>query len=167
MGMFLYVSYVFRINVVFKYENIFAGVKFVGDPIFYAGILFLFGLVLFYMFMDTEKYVNGYGILHVTRNRKRYMIVGKIVFNHIKGLVQIIFSLIVIYFLEAKVLHMKETESDIRQFIYYIIKSIFSTGANISKEKDKNKDAVMSGLMLGTIVSIFIFTIIIFSYFVI
>ena len=25
------------------------------------------------------------------------------------------------------------------QFIYYIIKSIFSTGANISKEKDKNK----------------------------
>ena len=46
------------------------------------------------------------------------------------------------------------------QFIYYIIKSIFSTGANISKEKDKNKDAVMSGLMLGTIVSIIIFTII-------
>lgn len=44
------------------------------------------------------------------------------------------------------------------QFIYYIIKSIFSTGANISKEKDKNKDAVMSGLMLGTIVSIIIFT---------
>lgn len=49
------------------------------------------------------------------------------------------------------------------QFIYYIIKSIFSTGANISKEKDKNKDAVMSGLMLGTIVSIFIFTIIILN----
>lgn len=44
------------------------------------------------------------------------------------------------------------------QFIYYIIKSIFSTGANISKEKDKNEDAVMSGLMLGTIVSIIIFT---------
>lgn len=49
------------------------------------------------------------------------------------------------------------------QFIYYIIKSIFSTGANISKEKDKNKNAVMSGLMLGTIVSIFIFTIIILN----
>lgn len=49
------------------------------------------------------------------------------------------------------------------QFIYYIIKSIFSTGANISKEKDKNKDAVMSGLMLGTIVSIIIFTIIILN----
>ena len=42
------------------------------------------------------------------------------------------------------------------QFIYYIIKSIFSTGANISKEKDKNKDAVMSGLMLGTIFTIII-----------
>lgn len=49
------------------------------------------------------------------------------------------------------------------QFIYYIIKSIFSTGANISKEKDKNKDAVMSGLILGTIVSIIIFTIIILN----
>lgn len=49
------------------------------------------------------------------------------------------------------------------QFIYYIIKSIFSTGANISKEKDKNKDAVMSGLMLGTIVSIIIFTVILLN----
>lgn len=49
------------------------------------------------------------------------------------------------------------------QFICYIIKSIFSTGANISKEKDKNKDAVMSGLILGTIVSIITFTIILFN----
>ena len=49
------------------------------------------------------------------------------------------------------------------QFIYYIIKSIFSTGANISKEKDKNENAVMSGLVLGTIVSIIIFTIILFN----
>mgnify|MGYP004729415945 FL=1 len=49
------------------------------------------------------------------------------------------------------------------QFIYYIIKSIFSTGANISKEKDKNENAVMSGLILGTIVSIIIFTIILFN----
>lgn len=49
------------------------------------------------------------------------------------------------------------------QFIYYIIKSIFSTGANISKEKDKNKDAVMSGLILGTIVSIVIFAVILLN----
>ncbi len=49
------------------------------------------------------------------------------------------------------------------QFIYYIIKSIFSTGANISKEKDKNENAVMSGLVLGTIVSIIIFTIILLN----
>ena len=45
MGMFLYVSYVFRINVVFKYENIFAGVKFVGDPIFM--LEYCFCLVLY------------------------------------------------------------------------------------------------------------------------
>ena len=43
------------------------------------------------------------------------------------------------------------------QFIYYIIRSVFSTGANISKEKDKNKDAVMSGLVIGSIVSLITF----------
>ena len=49
------------------------------------------------------------------------------------------------------------------QFIYYIIKSIFSTGANINKEKDKNEDAVMSGLILGTIISIIIFIVILLN----
>lgn len=49
------------------------------------------------------------------------------------------------------------------QFIYYILKSIFSTGANISKEKDKNDNAVMSGLVIGSIVSIIIFTIILLN----
>ncbi len=49
------------------------------------------------------------------------------------------------------------------QFIYYILKSIFSTGANISKEKDKNNDSVMSGLLLGSIVSTIFFCIILFN----
>lgn len=49
------------------------------------------------------------------------------------------------------------------QFIYYILKSVFSTGANISKEKDKNDNAVMSGLLLGSIVSTVIFAIVIFN----
>ena len=43
------------------------------------------------------------------------------------------------------------------QFIYYIIRSVFSTGANISKEKDKNEDAVMSGLVIGSIISLITF----------
>lgn len=43
------------------------------------------------------------------------------------------------------------------QFIYYILKSIFSTGANICKEKDNNSDAVMSGLVLGILVALGIF----------
>ena len=46
------------------------------------------------------------------------------------------------------------------QFIYYIFRSIFSTGANISKEKDKNKDAVMSGLVVGSIISLITFLVI-------
>ena len=44
------------------------------------------------------------------------------------------------------------------QFIYCILKSVFSTGANISKEKDNNKNAVMSGMIIGTIFSIIIFS---------
>ena len=49
------------------------------------------------------------------------------------------------------------------QYIYYIIRSIFSTGASISKEKDNNEDAVMSGLVVGTFIAIIIFTIILFN----
>ena len=49
------------------------------------------------------------------------------------------------------------------QFIYYILKSVFSTGANISKEKDKNENAVMSGVFIGSIVSTLVFAIIIFN----
>ncbi len=43
------------------------------------------------------------------------------------------------------------------QFIWCILKSIFSTGANISKYKDQNENAVMSAIFLGTIISIIIF----------
>lgn len=49
------------------------------------------------------------------------------------------------------------------QFVYYILKSIFSTGANISKEKDKNNDAVMSGILMGSIISTIIFSIILLN----
>ena len=49
------------------------------------------------------------------------------------------------------------------QFIYYIIRSVFSTGANISKEKDKNKDAVMSGLVIGSIISLITFLLILLN----
>ena len=49
------------------------------------------------------------------------------------------------------------------QFISYIIKSVFSTGANISKEKDKDENAVMTGLLLGTVISFFIFALILFN----
>lgn len=49
------------------------------------------------------------------------------------------------------------------QFIYYILKSVFSTGANINKEKDSNKNAVMSGMIIGTIVSIIVFSVILIN----
>lgn len=43
------------------------------------------------------------------------------------------------------------------QFIMLSLKSIFGTGANISKYKDKNKNAVDSGIMAGAIVGAIIF----------
>ncbi len=49
------------------------------------------------------------------------------------------------------------------QFIYYIIKSVFSTGANINKEKDNNDDAVMSGFIIGSVFSTIIFSIVILN----
>ncbi len=49
------------------------------------------------------------------------------------------------------------------QFIWYILKSIFSTGANINKEKDKNDNAVMSGIVLGSIIAFIIFGFFVFN----
>ena len=49
------------------------------------------------------------------------------------------------------------------QFIWLLLKSMFGTGANISKEKDKNENAVLSGMSLGIIVGSFIFGIILIN----
>lgn len=43
------------------------------------------------------------------------------------------------------------------QFIWLMMKSIFGTGANISKEKDKNENAVLSGMTLGIIIGFIVF----------
>lgn len=43
------------------------------------------------------------------------------------------------------------------QFIYALMKSIFATGANISKEKDKNNNAVLSGMTVGIVLGLFVF----------
>lgn len=43
------------------------------------------------------------------------------------------------------------------QFIWALMKSIFATGANISKEKDKNENVVLSGMTLGIIVGFVVF----------
>ena len=43
------------------------------------------------------------------------------------------------------------------QFVWTLLKAIFGTGANISKEKDKNSNAVLSGMTLGIILGLIIF----------
>ena len=43
------------------------------------------------------------------------------------------------------------------QFIYAVIKSLFGTGANISKEKNHNLNDTLSGMTLGIIFGFFVF----------
>lgn len=43
------------------------------------------------------------------------------------------------------------------QFIWALMRSIFGVGANISKEKDKDKNVVMSGIVLGIIIGFIVF----------
>lgn len=43
------------------------------------------------------------------------------------------------------------------QFVWLLLKSIFGTGANICKEKEKNENAVGSGMTLGSIIGLGIF----------
>lgn len=43
------------------------------------------------------------------------------------------------------------------QFIWALMKSIFATGANISKEKDKNNNAVLSGMTIGIVIGFIVF----------
>ncbi len=43
------------------------------------------------------------------------------------------------------------------QYCYHIIRSPFSTGANISKIRNRNKHAVMSGMFIGIILTLLVF----------
>ena len=43
------------------------------------------------------------------------------------------------------------------QFISSLLSNVFSVGANISRIKDKNENAVMSGLLAGSILGFFVF----------
>ena len=43
------------------------------------------------------------------------------------------------------------------QFIWLLLKSIFGTGANISKQIDKDENAVLSGMTSGTIIGFIVF----------
>lgn len=49
------------------------------------------------------------------------------------------------------------------QFVWAMLKAVFGTGANISKEKDKNENAVLSGMTLGILVGIIVFGVVLFN----
>lgn len=49
------------------------------------------------------------------------------------------------------------------QYFCYIIRSPFSTGANISRVRDRNKDSVMSGIVLGIITTVVVFSLVLLN----
>lgn len=49
------------------------------------------------------------------------------------------------------------------QFVGWLLSVIFATGANIHKEKDKNDNAVMSGLVIASIIGFIVFSFIVMN----
>ena len=94
---FFYVYYVIRNYNPFSYSNIFCGVKFNGHVFFYAATIYLFGIVVFCSFGNTQKYINGYGILELVRNKKRETVIGKIVKVQMLNLLKITVSILAMY----------------------------------------------------------------------
>lgn len=70
----------------FRYGSLFSGAGYGGYVLFYAVTLFLFGIVLFSGFGDTEKYMNGYGILEITRSRRRITVIRKIIWGQMTSM---------------------------------------------------------------------------------
>ncbi|MDO5409469.1 MAG: DUF2705 family protein [Lachnospiraceae bacterium] len=101
VGTLFYIYYVIRNYIPFSYENVFAGVDYNGQTLFYASTLYLFGIIIFYGFGNTEKYIEGYGILELIRSVKRGLVIRKIIIDQIKNIFQIITFIIVIFLLFA------------------------------------------------------------------
>ena len=87
----------------------------------------------------------------------------KISFDTLLGSVFPILSWIVLSFILDKNLINVFSLTYPLQFVGWMLGSIFATGANINKEKDKNNDAVMSGIIIASIIGFFVFGFIILN----
>lgn len=76
IGIFFYVSYVFRINEEYCYENVFAGVKFMGMTILCRNLAVIRSCAFLFVY-GHGKIHKRVGVLYVTRHRKRSRDCGK------------------------------------------------------------------------------------------
>lgn len=74
-AMIFYIYNVFTKNNSFNFRSLLNGVPYNGYIIFYAMVIFLFGIIIFTSFGDVEKYITGYGILEIIRAKKRSTVV--------------------------------------------------------------------------------------------
>lgn len=112
-AMMFYVFYVLTCYKPFEYRNLFAGVEYNGYILFYAATLFLFGIVVFYGFGDVEKYVTGYGILELTRTKKRSSVIKKTVISEVIKSVEISIVIMTIYTIGLIIIEKNPLKSDI------------------------------------------------------
>lgn len=119
-GALFYVFYIIKNYMPFRYNNVFAGVDYNGHILFYAAAMYLFGIVILYSFGNTENYINGYGILELTRNTKRRSSIRKIIISQIKNMFQIVVSVMAMFIICALIIGKRETQLNIVEFIFEI-----------------------------------------------
>ena len=112
---FIYAVYIMNLfkglEVPMNITSILSGVSFSGYEMYYVYALFLFAIIVFYGVSDTEGYITGYGILHVTRRRKRSIVVRNIVIKCIINTIIVMGIIVLTYIITLKI---KEVSYDSR-----------------------------------------------------
>lgn len=83
--------------------SILSGVNFSGYGMYYVYALFLIGIIVLYGISDTEGYIMGYGILHITRRRKRSMVVRNIIIKRIINTIIVMGIIMFTYIIALKI----------------------------------------------------------------
>lgn len=100
----VYVTNLFKgLEVPMSITSILSGVSFSGYEMYYVYALFLFAIIVFYGVSDTEGYITGYGILHVTRRRKRSIVIRNIVIKRIINTIIVMGIIVFTYIITLKI----------------------------------------------------------------
>ena len=116
-----FVYYVLSNFKPFLYINIIAGVNFNGYVLYYAASLFLLGIVVLNSFGNTEKYIKGYGILELIRNKKRDSIIKKVVVTEMLNVFVITCFIIIPYIIAAYCFFNKREEINTSDYMMKVL----------------------------------------------